>query len=143
MDDNTNKPTSAFWIISAVALLWNFMGVIAYLGQAYMTEEVLKALPQADQDYYSNVPAWVTGVFAIAVFAGLFGCVGLLMRKKWATILFVISLIAVIAQFIYNFFIQNFVEISGVKMIWPIVVLIIAVLLVFLSRKATKEGWIS
>jgi hypothetical protein len=143
MDDNTNKPTSAFWIISAVALLWNIMGVIAYLGQAYMTEEVLKALPQSDQDYYSNVPAWVTGVFAIAVFAGLFGCVGLLMRKKWATILFVISLIAVIAQFIYNFFIQNFVEISGVKMIWPIVVLIIAVLLVFLSRKATKEGWIS
>ena len=107
MDDNTNKPTSAFWIISAVALLWNIMGVIAYLGQAYMTEEVLKALPQEDQDYYSNVPAWVTGVFAIAVFAGLFGCVGLLMRKKWATILFVISLIAVIAQFIYNFFIQN------------------------------------
>jgi len=143
MNDNTNKPTSAFWIISAVALLWNIMGVIAYLGQAYMTEEVLKALPQSDQDYYSNVPAWVTGVFAIAVFAGLFGCVGLLMRKKWATILFVISLIAVIAQFIYNFFIQNFVEISGVKMIWPIVVLIIAVLLVFLSRKATKEGWIS
>jgi len=143
MNDNTNKPTSAFWIISAVALLWNIMGVIAYLGQAYMTEEVLKALPQSDQDYYSNVPAWVTGVFAIAVFAGFFGCVCLLMRKKWATILFVISLIAVIAQFIYNFFIQNFVEISGVKMIWPIVVLIIAVLLVFLSRKATKEGWIS
>lgn len=45
MTDKINKPTSAFWIISAVALLWNIMGVIAYLGQAYMTEEVLKALP--------------------------------------------------------------------------------------------------
>ena len=143
MTDKTNKSTSAFWIISAVALLWNIMGVVAYLGQAYMTEEILKALPEADQAYYNNVPAWVTGVFAIAVFAGVFGSISLLMRKKWATILFVISLIAVIAQFIYNFFIQTDVEITGVKMIWPLVVLIIAILLVFLSRKATKEGWIS
>lgn len=143
MTDKTIKPTSAFWIISVVALLWNIMGVVAYLGQAYMTEEVLKALPMDEQEYYNNVPAWVTGVFAIAVFAGVFGSVALLMRKKWATILFVISLLAVIAQFIYNFFIQTDVEITGVKMIWPLVVLIIAILLVFLSRKATKEGWIS
>ena len=143
MTDKTIKPTSAFWIISVAGLIWNIMGVIAYLGQAYMTEEVLKLLPQGEQDYHNNVPAWVTAVFATAVFAGVFGSVALLMRKNWATILFVISLIAVIAQFIYNIFIQTFVELSGVKMIWPIVVLIIAVLLIFLSRKAAKEGWIS
>ena len=57
--------------------------------------------------------------------------------------LFIVSLIAVIAQLIYNVFIQKFIELSGEKIIWPIVVLIIAVLLVFLSRKAGKEGWIS
>ena len=143
MTDKTIKPTSAFWIISVLALLWNIMGVAAYLGQAYMTEEVLILLPQGEQDYHNNVPAWVTAVFATAVFAGVFGSVGLLMRKNWATILFIISLIAVIAQFTYNIFIQNFVELSGIKMIWPIVVLIIAILLVFLSRKAAKERWIS
>ena len=143
MNDKTIKPTSAFWIISVVALIWNVMGVIAYLGQAYMTEEVLKALPEGEQAYHNNIPAWVTAVFAIAVFAGVFGSIGLLMRKKWATILFVVSLIAVIAQSIYNFFIQTYVDVTGVKMIWPIVILIIAILLVFLSRKAAKEGWIS
>ena len=143
MTDKTIKPTSAFWIISVAALIWNIMGVIAYLGQAYMTEEVLKALPEGEQAYHNNVPAWVTAVFAIAVFAGVFGSLGLLMRKKWATMLFIVSLIAVIAQLIYNVFIQKFIELSGEKIIWPIVVLIIAVLLVFLSRKAGKEGWIS
>lgn len=143
MTDKTIKPTSAFWIISVAALIWNIMGVIAYLGQAYMTEKVLKALPITEQEYYNNVPAWVTGAFAIAVFAGLFGCLGLLMRKKWATFLFIISLVAVIAQFIYNLFIQKFVELSVEKIIWPIVVFVIAILLVFLSRKAAKEGWIS
>ncbi|OGS73568.1 MAG: hypothetical protein A3F91_12195 [Flavobacteria bacterium RIFCSPLOWO2_12_FULL_35_11] len=142
MTDKTIKPTSAFWIISVVALIWNIMGVIAYLGQAYMTEEVLKALPEGEQAYHNNAPAWVTAVFAIAVFAGVFGSIGLLMRKKWATMLFIVSLIAVIAQLIYNVFIQKFVVLSGEKMIWPIVVLVIAILLVFLSRKAAKEGWI-
>ena len=143
MTDRTNKPTITFWIISAVALLWNISGVVAYLSQAYMTDEVLAALPEADQAYYNNVPGWVTGAFAIAVFAGVFACVGLLMRKKWATILFMVSFIAVIAQFTYNFFIQNFMEVSGIRMIWPIVIIVVAFFLIWFSRKSEKEGWIS
>ncbi|MDP3360430.1 MAG: hypothetical protein Q8S41_13885 [Lutibacter sp.] len=143
MKYKTNKPTSAFWIISVVALLWNIMGVAAYLGQAYMTDEVLKLLPEGEQAYYENVPAWVTGAFAIAVFAGVFGCVGLLMRKNWATVLFVISLIAVIAQSTYNLFIQKFMEVPLQHMIWSIVVLVCAIFLVWFSSNATKKGWIS
>jgi uncharacterized membrane protein len=107
-----------------------------------MTDEVLAALPEADQAYYNNVPAWVTGAFAIAVFAGVFASVGLLIRKKWATALFMVSLFAVIVQFIYNVFIQKFIAISGTKMIWPIVIIVIALFLVWFSRKSEKEGWI-
>lgn len=143
MSNSTNKPTSAFWTISIVAFLWNISGVVAYLGQAYMTDEVLLALPEAEQNYYNNVPAWVTAAFAIAVFAGIFACVGLLMRKKWATALFIISLIAVIVQFIYNFFIQTFVEVSGNKIILPIAIVIIALFLAWFSIKSEKKGWIS
>jgi len=143
MTKKANKPTSAFWIISVVALLWNIMGVAAYLGQAYMTDEVLKLLPEGEQAFYNNVPAWVTGAFAIAVFAGVFGCVGLLMRKNWATILFVISLIAVIAQSTYNLFIQKFMEVPLQHMIWSIVIIVVALFLVWFSRNADKKGWIS
>ena len=143
MTKKNDKPTSAFWIISVVALLWNIMGVAAYLGQAYMTDEVLKALSEGEQAYYENVPPWVTAAFAIAVFAGAFGCVGLLMRKKWATILFVISIIAVIAQSTYNLIIQKFMEVPLQHMIWSIVVIVIAIFLVWFSSNATKKGWIS
>jgi FtsH-binding integral membrane protein len=143
MTNKTIKPTSAFWIISVLALLWNIMGVAAYLGQAYMTEEVLKLLPQGEQDYHNNVPAWVTAVFATAVFAGVFGCVGLLMRKKWAVILFLISIIAVIAQSTYNLFIQEFMEVPFQHMIWSLVVILIAIFLVWFSRNAAKKNWLS
>ncbi len=143
MTYKTIKPTSAFWIISVLALLWNIMGVVAYLGQAYMTDEVLKALSEGEQSYYNNVPAWVTGAFAIAVFAGVFGCVGLLIRKKWAVILFVISIIAVIAQSTYNLYIQKFMEVPLQHMIWSLVVILIAIFLVWFSRNAAKKNWLS
>ena len=49
------------------------------------------------------MPAWVTGAFAIAVFGGALGCVGLLMLKRWSTWLLLISLLAVLAQDLWAF----------------------------------------
>ncbi len=140
--ETTNKPPIWFWVISIIALLWNIMGVAAYLGQAYMTDEALAALPEADQNFYNNMPAWVTAAFAIAVFGGTLGCIGLVLKKKWATMILLVSLIAVLAQATYNFFLQDFVELSGGRIIMPIVVILIAVFLVWFSKNATSKGWI-
>jgi len=139
----TNKPTTIFWIISILALFWNIMGVVSYLGQAYMTDEVLAALPQAEQDYYSNTPAWVTAAFAIAVFAGAFGSLALVLKKKLALPLLQLSLLAVIAQFAYNFFMQDYVELTGTRMILPIVVLVIAAFLVWFAKSSKDKRWLS
>lgn len=143
MTNSTNKPTTIFWIISVVALIWNIMGVAAYLGQAYMTNDVLKALPEAEQLYYNNIPAWVTAAFAIAVFAGFLGCIALLLRKSWSKILFILSLIAILAQFIHNFFIQDYMEVTVNKAFIPIIVIGIAIFLIWYSKKSESKGWIS
>ena len=92
MSETKSKSPKGFWIIGIVALLWNLMGVASYLQQAYMTDEALAALPAEQQALYENVPAWVTGAFALAVFGGLLGCILLLMKKKLAALLFIISL---------------------------------------------------
>ena len=81
----TNKPTAAFWIIAVLALIWNIMGVMAYLAQAFMTDDMKALLPEAEREMYENKPAWATAAFAFAVFAGLIGALALLLRKKWAT----------------------------------------------------------
>ena len=139
MSNSSTKPTVIFWVISVIALLWNIMGVIAYLSQAYITDEALALLPEAEQAWYNNVPAWVTAAFAIAVFAGTLGSIALLLRKKWAVTLFMMSLIGVIAQSIYSFFIQNYVEITGEKTIMPTIVFLIALFLVWYSNKLSKQ----
>lgn len=141
--NNTQKPNAFFWVIGILALLWNIMGVVAYLGQAYMTDEILNKLPEADQEWYNNVPAWVTAAFAIAVFAGFIACIGLLLRKKWAVSLFVLSFIGVLVQQIYNFFIQDFVELTGQRLYMPIIVVIIAGFLMWYSKGLKEKGILS
>ena len=140
---NSTKPTLLFWIISGVALLWNFMGVKAYLEQAYMSDDFLSTLAVAEQAYFENQPAWVTAAFAIAVFAGALGCIALLFRKKIASTLFALSLFAVLSQSVYNFFIQEYIETTGIALLMPIMIIIVAFFLVWYARNATTKGWLS
>lgn len=134
------KPTPLYWLISIVALFWNFMGIIAYLGQAYISDDALKMLPEENQLYFSNVPAWVTAAFAVAVFGGFLGSIGLMIRKKWAYFLFVISFLALLVQHLYNFFIQNYIEMTGSQMILPIVTFIVALFLIYFSKQKSQQG---
>lgn len=140
MDTLKNKPTPLFWIIGCIALIWNIMGIIAYLSQAYMTTEALLSLPIDDQKYYNNLPAWVTANFAIAVFCGTIGSITLLLRKKLAISFFIASLIGVLAQSTYTFFIQNYIKVTAEIMLMPILIIIFAIFLLIYSKKAETKG---
>jgi hypothetical protein len=140
---NTHKPNTVFWIIGILALLWNIMGVLAYLAQAYMSEEALNLLTQSEQDFYNNVPAWVTAAFASAVFTGFLGSIALLMRKKLSIALFTISLICVLAQQVYHFFIQDYITINGTDIIGPIVIIVISFFLMWYSKAKNTSGMLS
>lgn len=137
---NTNKPAVAFWVIGVIALIWNLMGVFAYLAQTYMTDDALALLPQGDQDYINNSPAWVTAAFAVAVFAGALGCIALLMRKKLATTLLILSFLAVMVQQVYQFFIQDYIDISGAKAVMPLMIIVVSAFLVWYSKNQTDKG---
>ena len=144
MNSTTNKPTTAFWVIGVIALVWNVMGVMAYLAQAYMTEDVLATLPEAEQALYQNIPAWATAAFAIAVFGGSLGCLLLLMKKKLAKTVFSVSLLGILVQMYYNLFQSNAMEVYGPGgMVMPILVLVIGAFLIWYSQDLTKRGILS
>ena len=138
------KPPVWFWVVSVIALLWNLMGVAAYLGDAYTSVEQLEQMTQAQRELFEGRPAWVTAAFAIAVFAGAIGSIALLIRKKWAKPVLTLSLIAAIAQFIYNTFMTNTIEVMGNQaIIFPILVLGIGLYLIFFAKKGIQNGWLS
>lgn len=141
---NSTKPTTAFWIIAIVALIWNLMGVMAYIDQAYIADETVAALPEAERALYENLPAWVTAAFAIAVFGGALGCILLLLRKKLAIKVFIASFIAIVVQMIYNLGISGAMDVYGPgAAIMPVMVIAIGAFLIWYSKNVDKKGWLS
>lgn len=133
-----NKPPVYFWVVSVIAILWNAIGVYNYLSHALMTQEELSALSKSDQTLYANLPDWYISVFAIAVFAGLLGAISLLLRKRWAYIFFIISFLAVGLQ---QFYILT--EVNPRDIFLSLTIIVIAVFLVWFSKRAVSRKWLT
>lgn len=137
------RPPGWFWLISAGALLWSFIGVWMYLAQVSMTPDDLAQMDAGMRTLYETAPAWQTGAFAIAVFAGLLGSIGLLMRKTWARILLIISLVAVLVQMFWPFFMADALNLIGPSgAVMPLAIIVVAALLVWFASIGTKRGWL-
>lgn len=138
------KPPVWFWIVSVLALIWNLIGVSFYLMDAYMRDETIAGLSETQKNIIESQPSWVIGAYALAVFGGALGCIALLIRKKWAKQLFVVSFVAMAARTIYYFFMTNATEVFDVVQgtLMPIIILIITGFLFILSRIAIEKKWI-
>ncbi|MGB5173056.1 hypothetical protein [Eudoraea sp.] len=143
-EQKTKKPPLWFWIVSILALLWNLMGVLAYLGQAYMTDEMKSEYSQEQLSLMESTPAWITAVFAIAVWGGLLGCIALILRKKWAKPVLLLSFFAIVIQMGYSFFMTNASEVYGAVqgIITPILVILIGAVLVQFANIGIKRTWL-
>ncbi len=100
-ETNDDKLPIWFWIVSVLALIWNLLGVVAFVMQLTMSDEARAQLPELERTMYANIPSWYMFAFSVAVVFGALGCVGLLLRKKWAVTLFFVSILGIIAQQIY------------------------------------------
>ena len=132
---------SHIWI-SIFVLLWSLMGVLAYLGQAYMDDTMFAALPVDQQNYYENLPSWVTAAFATAVFSQLLASILLLMKKALSFWFFIIAFVAVIFQLTYNLFLQTDMSLGGSDYIMPFLIISINVLFIYYSKKNKEEGFL-
>lgn len=134
----TQKPPIWFWIVAVIGLIWNGMGVNAYLQQAYNTESFRNMYTEEQLNIVANTPTWVTAAFAIAVFAGFFAFVFILLRKKLGYTLMLLSLLAVIVQ-------MSYILINGYQsdMMMTIMIIVSAIVFVVLARLFKQKGWIN
>jgi len=124
-------------IVAALGLLWNLFGVYEYL-------VAVGVVGGADAAAAGAMPAWVTGAFAIAVFGGTLGCIGLLMLKRWAKLLLLLSLLAVLAMDLWMFVLSGMgATAAPAEMGVTAAVVVVAVLLAWLAYSADKKGWLS
>lgn len=142
--ENKIKIPIWFWVTAVFFLLWNSMGVISFFAHTFISEEDLALLPTQERELYGDYPIWTTIVFAIAVFGGLLGAVGLILRKTWSKTAFIISLLAIVPQMTHNLFFTKSVEVYGVGQAaaMPIMVVVFGLFLVWFSSYGIKKNWL-
>jgi hypothetical protein len=137
-----NKTPWWFWTVSGVFLLWNLMGIGAYIMDMQSSpEKLVKNYGQATADAFMAQPSWVIGAYAVAVFAGALGCLLLLLRKRVALWALAVSLLGVIAQQIYWWGITGFAATQGGSYkVMNAMIVIGAIVLVWFARKMIARG---
>ena len=131
-----------FWLICILALLWNLMGIVAYLGSAFGGEAaIIEAYGEEGAKVMRSRPAWATAAFAIAVCGGTMGCLAMLSRKSWAKWLFILSLLGVLLQNLWGFFLSDASQymLDNERILVPMVI-IVAVFLLFFAQMMTRKG---
>jgi hypothetical protein len=138
------RPTKIYWVISIIGLLWMLVGVAAWTADLMTNDAAIAQMSAAQQQLYKSRPQWMFVVYAIAIFTGLVGTIGMLARKTWGVTALAISLIAIIVQFGYTFIGLHAISIVGadVALPLPIAVFVIGAFLLWYSIRATKLGWI-
>jgi hypothetical protein len=130
--------------VTILALLWNLLGCAAYLSDVMLTPEDVAQMTAAQQAMYAARPAWAVAATATAVWFGAAGCLGLILRKRWARPLLVASLAGVIVQDVALFGMSDAAAAAGPSaMVLQGLVLLVAIGLVLLARKAAARGWIA
>lgn len=135
-------PRSFYWI-SGIAILWNLIGILTYLGQVTMSPETLAELPPEQRSLYQDIPLWATSAYAIAVNAGVVGSILLLLRKAWALPVLILSLAGILVQFGHSVFMTDILAVMGpATMILPVLIIGIGIFLIWYFLYARRKGWI-
>ena len=134
-----------YWIATVFFLLWNIMGVVSFFYHVFLPEEYFNALPENQKALFSQYPLWTKIAFAMAVFGGLIGTIGLITRRKWARKYFIISLIGIIPQMIHSLYFTDTIEIHGPReaFLMPIMIVVIGIFLICFSNSCIKKGWLN
>jgi len=145
MNENSAKtsPPVWFWVITVVALLWYLVDMSAFFMRVVMTDDAIKLMPEHQQQFFQNIPLWVNIVFAGEVFGGTLGCIAMLLRRKWAMFLFVVSILGVLCQTSYLWFLTDHISAQGTPaVVMPLVAILICAGMIVLAKSAISKGWL-
>lgn len=139
-----NKPPVRFWIVTILLLLWEAMGCFACVTQIREGAAAMGPVDEWSLKYYAALPAWYNGVYVVATFGGLAGGLMLLLRAKWAPLLFWVSFVAVVVMFGYAFAATDLIAHKGLAQVlpFPLFIAVVGALSIWFASVAARRGWI-
>lgn len=141
MTDSRMSPTPSWFTIAAIAvLLWELIGCAMYMMQVSVDPALL---PVDERAVWEAAPAWMTAAYGVAVWGGLVGAILLLMRRKPAAPVLLVSFIAVLVQFSALLLVPRLRELLTSDMLFlPFVITVICFLIWRFAHTARVNGWL-
>jgi hypothetical protein len=138
--ENT-APRWLLWV-GLLFLIWNLIGVFAFVSQWNLTPADIAKLPEEQRDMWAGMGALTWAAYAVAVLSGTIGAILFLMRKRAATFAFLLGLAALIVQFSNP--IGFAIGADQLQMIvFPLFIITVAALQFSLSRFWRDKGWLN
>ena len=142
MDDEFSpRPVAGWFTAAAVAsLLFMALGCVLYLMHVLADPA---AMPLDQRAAYAAEPGWVTAAYAVAVWVGAAGATLLVMRRKLAEPLLLVSLAAVLAWLAGLLAVTGLREtISANDLAVAIIVAAITWTIFWFARHSRQRGWL-
>ena len=126
LDPRGTRIPAWFWGLAGFGVLWNLYGIHQFLGSLAPAGRAAMAagMTAAQAQVYFSLPAWMSAVFAIGVFGGLLGSLGLVARRAAAVPVLAASLLAYAALFCGDLYFGVFDALPGQPAILVFVVLV-------------------
>ncbi|QIK96613.1 hypothetical protein G7076_09350 [Sphingomonas sp. HDW15A] len=141
MDEDNRAGAPRWFTLAALgALAWELIGCAMYLMQVSVDPA---ALPADQRQMWDATPVWMTGAYALAVWIGLVAAILLLMRRKLAEPLLLVSLIAVVVQFSGLLTVPALRNLVGSDMLFlPFLIVVVCGVIWHFARRARRSGWL-
>jgi len=140
--NRTVRTPRHLWVIGVIALLWNAMGAFDYVMTETRNTAYMSGFTPEQLAFFYGIPAWVVAAWAIAVWGGVLGALLLLLRRRLAVWVFLISFVGLIITTFRNYVLSNGLEIFGdaASRGFTAVIFVIALGLLLYARAMSKRG---
>lgn len=129
-----------FWVAAVLSVLFMAVGCWGYI--ASVTTDP-SALPLDQRNLMTARPTWMIAAYAIAVWVGLSGAVLLLMRRKLAEPLLLVSLVGAIFTFLPYAVVPAVRDLITTNDIAAaVIVLLITGTIYSFARHSRRRGWL-
>ena len=91
------------WLVGVLATLWNAMGAFGHWATVTGNEAALADQPPELLEYFEAMPTWAVAAWGIAVYGGVLGSLLMLLRKRLAGLVLLLSFVSMLATNAYQY----------------------------------------
>ena len=138
---NSQRAPWHLWLVGLLGLLFNSVGAFDYLMTQTQNESYMGRFTSEQLDVLYGLPAWLVASWALAVWGGALGALLMLLRKRLAVAVLLVSLLAMSVTGVHNVFAVNgLYETGGTGPVFILLIFLVALSLWFYARAMRERG---